>query len=354
MKKVNPLFYDKTHIHLINPIEEKKWNNLILNHPEYSFFHTSNWTQVLTETYGYFPNYLVSFDTDDRLTTAILLMEVPSILTGKRGVSLPFTDYCELISDLKFNEIFEELIEYAKVKGWKFIEFRGGDSFFHNITPSSFYYHHSMDLTQGKDKIFSMFFSTNKRNIKKAIKNNVKVEILKTIDAIDYFYDLNCQTRKKHGLPPQPYLFFKKIYKYVISKNLGFTALAFYNNRVIAGAVYFHFGDKALYKFGASKIEYLHLRPNNLIMWETISHLIDREFKEFSFGKTEPENDGLRRFKLSWGTKEEKIFTYKYNMMKEKFVPNPDSSRGFHNKIFRIMPIPFLKIIGNLFYKHLG
>ncbi len=296
----------------------------------------------------------MSFDVDNRLTTAIPLMEVPSLLTGKRGVSLPFTDFCEIISDLNFNEIFNELTGYARTKRWKFMEFRGGNNFFSDIPPSSFYYHHYLDLTRGKDEIFSMFCSNTKRNIKKAVKENVKVELLKTPEAMDYFYELNCKTRKKHGLPPQPYLFFQNIYKYVILKDLGFIALAFHNNRVIAGAVFFHFGKKAMYKFGASETKFLHLRPNNLIMWKTINYLISQGFKEFSFGKTEPENDGLRRFKLGWGTEEEKIFTYKYDMRKEKFVPNPDSSKGFHNKIFRIMPIPFLKIIGNSVYRHLG
>ena len=351
---MNLLFYENKQSKMINPLEEKNWNSLILDHSEYSFFHTSNWTQVLIDTYHYHPNYLVSFDNSNKLTTLIPLMEVPSFLTGKRGVSLPFTDFCELINDSNFTEIFIELTKYARAKKWKFMEFRGGDNFFSDIAPSSFYYHHSLNLTRGKDEIFSTFCSNTKRNIKKSIKENVKVELLKTPEAMDYFYDLNCKTRKKHGLPPQPYSFFQNIYKYVIAKGLGFIALAFYDNRVIAGAVFFHFGTKALYKFGASETEYLHLRPNNLIMWETIRYLIRRGFKEFSFGKTEPENDGLRRFKLGWGTSEEKIFTYKYDLRKDKFVPNPDSSKGFHNKFFRIMPIPFLKIIGKSIYRHLG
>ena len=89
-------------------------------------------------------------------------------------------------------------------------------------------------------------------------------------------------------------------------------------------------------------------------MWETIKHYGSKGYKEFSFGKTEPDNDGLRRFKLAWGSEEEKIYTYKFDLMKNKFVPNPDSSRGFHNIIFRVMPIPLLKFIGNTIYRHMG
>jgi len=46
--------------------------------------------------------------------------------------------------------------------------------------------------------------------------------------------------------------------------------LASHKGKNIASAVYFHFGDKAIYKYGASDRKYQHLRANNLVMWEAI------------------------------------------------------------------------------------
>lgn len=339
---------------VINPLEVKDWNNAILDYPEYSLFFTSNWVQVLQEAYNYTPKYFVSYNSNNKICTAIPVMEVTSYLTGKRGVSLPFTDYCEPISNGNFNDVLKELFKYAKSQKWKFVEFRGGNKFFNNIDPSSFYYHHSLDLTRNIDFIFSHFYASNKRNIRKAIKEGIEIEFTNTPEAVYEFYKLNCITRKRHGLPPQPYSFFKKVYKYIFSEGLGIISLAHYNKKVIAGAVFFHFGKKALYKFGASEIRYQHLRPNNLIMWETIKYYNSKGIEEFSFGKTEPDNDGLRRFKLAWGSEEKKIFTFKYDIFKEKFVPNPDTSKGFHNLIFRIMPVPLLKIVGKTIYRHVG
>ena len=341
-------------MHLINPLEEKNWNNLILGFPEHSFFLSSNWAKVLSRTYNYSPVYLVAYSSENRLDTVVPLIEVNSILTGKRGVSLPFTDFCEPIIGSNFDKTFQELVEYAASKKWKSIEFRGGKKYFQDTDPSSFYYHHSLDLTIGEDDIFSKFCPSNKRNIRKAIKEGVKVEFTITPEAIDNFYYLNCITRKRHGLPPQPYKFFEEIYNNILSKELGIVSLASYNDKIIAGAIFFHFGYRALYKFGASDKKYQNLRPNNLIMWDAIKFYILKELKELSFGKTEPENHGLRRFKLAWGSEEEKIFTYKYDVLKDKFVPNPDSAIGFHNVIFRMMPLPLLKLIGNTLYRHLG
>lgn len=81
---------------------------------------------------------------------------------------------------------------------------------------------------------------------------------------------MHCRTRKEHGLPPQPFMFFKKTFEYVILVNKGFVILAKYNGVTIAGAIYFHFGKKAIYKYGASKRAFQRLRVNNLIMWKAI------------------------------------------------------------------------------------
>ncbi len=344
----------KKNVQPINPLNVNNWNDLLLSHQEHSIFQTSNWAKVLIETYNYSPQYFIEFNSDNRISSLVPFMEISSFLTGRRGVSLPFSDFCEPICKDNFTEIFNEIMELGRLKKWKSIEFRGGNKFFNDIEPSSYYYHHTLDLAQGEDKILSGFSSNNKRNIKKAQKEGVKIDFLTTREAADKFYYLNCITRKKHGLPPQPYSFFVNIHKYILSQNLGFIALAFHEDRIIAGAVYLFFGKKALYKFGASDMDFQLVRPNNLIMWEAIRFFIEKGYTEFSFGKTEPDNAGLRQFKLGWGTNEEKIFTYKYNLAENKFIANPDQTSGFHTKIFRKLPIPLLKLVGTLTYRHVG
>ena len=341
-------------LQFINPLDVNNWNESLLYHQEYSFFHTSNWARVLIETYNYSPKYLTEYDSENRISSMIPFMEIISILTGRRAVSLPFSDYCEPICKDNFKEMFDETMKLGQEKQWKSIEFRGGNKFFQETEPSSFYYHHTLDLTVGEKNIFTALSSNNKRNIKKAQRENVKIEFLNTREAADEFYALNCNTRKKHGLPPQPYSFFKNVHKYVLSQDLGFIALASLDKRVIAGAVYFYFGKKALYKFGASDMNFQLVRPNNLLMWEAIRYFIKEGYTEFSFGKTEPENSGLRQFKLGWATEENKLSTYKYSLVKNKFIANPDQTSGFHTKIFRKLPIPLLKLVGSLSYRHLG
>ena len=67
---------------------------MILEHKEYSFFHTKEWAHLLNSSYGYKPVYFCIFN-DRKLSSLIPSMRIKSFLTGKRLVSLPFSDVSE-------------------------------------------------------------------------------------------------------------------------------------------------------------------------------------------------------------------------------------------------------------------
>jgi lipid II:glycine glycyltransferase (peptidoglycan interpeptide bridge formation enzyme) len=282
-------------------------------------------------------------------------MAINSPLTGQRGVALPFTDQCPVIDSdgNHFQELFGKIIAYGKKAEWNTIEIRGGKEYLQGKIPSATYLAHSLDLAHPEQKIFSTFRSSTKRNINKAIKENVRVKILNSLESVKEFYQLNCMTRKKHGLPPQPFYFFRKLYKHIISKKKGFVILASYCDKVVAGAIYSHFGNKALFKYGASDKNYQHLRANNLVMWEAIKWYEQNGCKYFSFGRTEPDHEGLLQFKRGWGTQEETIHYYKYDLTKDEFVKDSSRIKSFYS-ICQKLPLPVLKLAGHLVYRHIG
>ena len=135
---------------------------------------------------------------------------------------------------------------------------------------------------------------------------------------------------------------------------MGLTITARYRNKLVASAIFFYFADQAIYKFGASDLKYQRLRPNNLVMWEAIKHFSERGFKTFHFGRTEPENKGLLQFKRGWGTKEENLNYYRYDLGNESFIPNSSKAAEFPfiQKIMQKLPVPVLKMLGTILYPH--
>jgi len=337
-------------IQIINPIKYEGWDELLLTSDQSTFFHTTAWAKVLSESYRYKPLYFTLIQ-NSKLKIMLPVMEVKSFLTGKRGVSLPFTDHCPPIAENEnaFNEMFKQVIRHGKKANWKAIDLKCCVNYLRGSTlPFETFLTHDLDVSQTDQEIFYHFRDSTKRNIKKAIQNHVNVKIQKSLESVKEYYRLNCITRKAHGLPPQPFYFFKKIHEHIISQNKGFVVLAAYKNKVIAGAVFFHFSEQAIYKYGASDPRHLNLRPNNLVMWEAIKWYCQNGFKNFNFGRTELQHKGLLQFKKGWGTEEEILNYYKYDLKENCFVPKNGGIKSSYNLA------PLLRLTGNLLYRHVG
>lgn len=340
---------------IIDPIQCPEWDVLVQKTPDSTIFHTSYWARTLRNSYNYHPLYLVQFQ-HGKITTLVPVMEVRSFLTGTRGVSLPFTDYCEPImgSQSSWKEVMDCLIAYGRKKKWTSLEMRGGSSVMGTVQCSSQYYRHRFALAGNIDLIYRHLKSSIKRNIRKAESAGVVITHEKTPAALNLFYTLHCETRKKHGVPPQPFHFFQHLLEHVIDQNHGQIVTARYEGKIVAAAIYLHFNDHAVYKYGASDDRYLHIRPNDLLMWEAIKWYCNSGYNEFCFGRTDLDNAGLRQFKSGWGGKEERIQYYTYDFSKNDYQCERSVGYGHWNVLFTHMPIPLLKAVGTLLYKHMG
>jgi len=100
---------------IINPLHTKLWNDIIVSADSYSIFHSSEWARVLVKAYRYSPHYFVVMKSG-RLYSLIPFMEVDSIITGKRAISLPFSDHCDPIIHDKgeARELFQKIILFGK------------------------------------------------------------------------------------------------------------------------------------------------------------------------------------------------------------------------------------------------
>lgn len=343
-------------IQIINPIEYPNWDNLLKGTVGDVFSNSSAWAKTLYESYNYKPIYFTVFE-KNRLSALIPVIEINSRLTGLRGVSLPFTDYCNPIIDdeNQFTHLFNYILAYGKKRGWKYFEYRNEINYLYDSAPSALqYFGHILDLSSDENQTYSRLRQSTKRNIKRAVQQGVDVTFHNSLNSLKDYYKLHCITRKRQGVPPQPFPFFKKIQDNLISKDAGFIVLGKHENKVIAGAVFFHAGAKAFYKYGASDLDYQELRANNLIMWEAIKKCCHHEYKSFCFGRTDLENRGLRQFKSGWGTQENIIKYYRYDLKKDTFMKEDNGIRPIYIKIFSKMPMPLLKITGTLLYKHIG
>ncbi len=342
-------------LEIMDPTVRADWDQIIASSPEHTFFHSSNWTGVLKSSYSYKPLYFTSRE-GSNVSVSVPLMEVRSLLTGKRGVSIPFTDHCEPIvaNEDHFPSILDEILRYGKNAGWKYLELRGGASHLKGVVPYRGYVRHVLRINGEEEILFERLKPATRRNVRRAVDSGVRTIISESATDLRSYYILHCRTHKRHGVPPQPWSFFEAVHKNAIGKGRGFTIIATYEGRPISGAVYLHYGKKAIYKYGASDLRHQHLRAANLVMWEAIRWFSKKGFEELCFGRTDPENAGLIHFKAGWGTQEEPIKYYRYDLKRSAFVKGAPEITGLGQPIFRRMPLPLLRLAGEMLYRHMG
>jgi lipid II:glycine glycyltransferase (peptidoglycan interpeptide bridge formation enzyme) len=203
--------------------------------------------------------------------------------------------------------------------------------------------------------LFSRYRPNVHRNIRKAVREGISVSEDGTPKGLMEFYRLNCLTRREHGLPPQPFRFFERLREHVLEKGLGFLMMARHGQKAIAGALFLLFGGKAIFKYGASDRSYQEFRANNLVFRDAIRHLCGRGARTLSFGRTNFGHEGLRQFKMSWGTTETRHQYVKYDIRSKTFLAAaPSRWEASWKKTFANLPLPVLRVIGSIAYRHAG
>ena len=339
----------------LNPLEHPGWDSLVAAHPQSSFFHSSAWARVLHETYGHQPVDFCRF-ANGRLEELLPVMEVASRLTGRRGVSLPFTDCCPALGPegRSIGPLYELAMEHGRGRGWRYLECRGSDSDWAGASPSLGFYGHEIKLRAGAQALFQHCDSAVRRGIRKGQAAGLSAEFTNRPESMRAFYALHCRTRHRHGVPPQPFRFFESIQRHVLAAGLGAVEVVQFEGRVVAAAVFFHTGSRVHYKFGASDPGFHSMRPNNLLMWEGMKRYAEAGFEVLHLGRTSLANEGLRHFKLGFGAAEERIEYRKYDFRERRFVADQDRAEGCFNTMFRCLPSPLVRLAGRLLYPHLS
>lgn len=341
-------------IRFVDPVAEPKWDSQIARLPGRTLFHCSEWSKVLKESYGFRAQYLVA-ESQGGVRGLLPLMEVDNWPKGRRGISLPFTDeaHCLAADATVQDRLANKLLDEGKRRNWRYVETRG-PKLFAGAQPSLSFYTHRLPLHSEEARLFAECSSATRRGVRKAKRVGLTVTISNSLDSVRCFYRLHLKTRRKHGVPPQSFVFFKNLHRSLMERGLGFVATASVAGRDIAAAVFLTRDNNAVYKFGASDDRFQHLRGNNLVMWEAIRWLARNGFVELDLGRTSLGNEGLRRFKLSWGTSESRVDYCKYDFAGKRFVTDVDFASPRYSTALKLVPNILCRRLGALIYSRIA
>jgi serine/alanine adding enzyme len=344
----------------IDPITDKRWDDFVIGHPEATIYHHSAWSRVLAERYGHSPFCYVLEDDNKEILAGIPLQRIDSHLTGKRIVCLPCSEYCyplstveggaaQLLAVVK-DKLDEGQQSYLEIRGWQ--DQSSPQEL--GLEEYPYYLTHVSNLTEGPDVWMKKIKNMTRHNLKRAGESLVIHEAQDEKD-LKQFHRLSVLTRSKLNLLPWPYDFSKAIYQHIIVPGHGFLLLTELRNEIIGSAMCFQFGDTVVYRYNAWDSHYSYYCANYLLTWQAMIRAYNEGYRWFHFGVSNPENEGLVRFKRLWWSEEDTLAYYYYPKRGGvNAIPQTNFLYRFHTALNSITPQIALKLMGQAVYRHMG
>jgi lipid II:glycine glycyltransferase (peptidoglycan interpeptide bridge formation enzyme) len=190
---------------------------------------------------------------------------------------------------------------------------------------------------------------------KRALRDGLRAERRWSDGALRDFYRLHQITRRKLGVPVQPWRFFRSLWSEFSPGNEAFIVQARGAGEVTASAVFLRHRQRLYYKFAASDPLALTSQPNSLILWEAIEWAHAAGLSEVDFGKTAHENAGLARFKRSWGAVPTAVSYYYFPRVTGLGAESEHSTRlRAARAVWRRLPLPAARLLGGFLYRGLA
>ncbi len=336
---------------LLDPSDER-WLRFLTTRPEATLYHHPAWINLLAACYQYRPFIIAVAARDGSLRAALPMMEVRSRLTGQRWVGLPFTDHCAPLycDEAALQGLTDYLVALSQGSITR-IMVHAPLTCRAEIHAHISYVLHTIDLGPDVDSVTSRFHSMHRRNIKTAEKKAVCIRKGTDREHIAIFYQLHLETRRHQGTPIQPWRFFESLAR-LIAQGFGFVLLAYKDDVCLAGAVFLHYGQAVIYKYGASRRDALELRPNNLLFAHAIRWGCEHGYRVFDLGRTDLTNTGLRDFKTKWGAVEMPLAYSSLPPGNCEFTTG--TLMTTMQTVIRHSPAWICRVIGEVLYRHVA
>jgi CelD/BcsL family acetyltransferase involved in cellulose biosynthesis len=340
----------------IDPLRDPRWQAFIEWHADSSAFHRVEWLRALQSCYGYVPRALTLTAPDSPLQNALPYCEVSSSLTGKRLVSLPFSDHCEpLVSHpQELDALLGAAAEKVDAKRWKYFEMRP----LLRVPPSpsvlavsETFYFHRLNLRPSEEILFKRFHKDSvQRKIRRAAREGLRYEDGSSDKLLRCFYKLLVMTRRRQGFPPQPLKWFRTLIA-CMGSNLKIR-VAFKGETPVTSILTISHKRTLIYKYGCSDRRFNNLGGMAMLFWNAIQEAKATGMDDLDMGRSGTENAGLVTFKERWGAERSTVKYWRYPI--QATHSKSESFIKYASRFVPLAPNASLELLGKFLYRHIG
>jgi CelD/BcsL family acetyltransferase involved in cellulose biosynthesis len=297
----------------LDPLKDARWRDLIEQSQGSSLFHSPEWLNALQRTYGYEPIVFTDAAPQQPLRNGLVCCRVDSWMTGRRIVSLPFSDHCEPLAESSDDlAALVGSVEALVGSECRYAELRPVNSMVgadHFDVVSEFWLHR-LDLRSDLETVFARFHRNHTRGaIRRAERRGVACEAGRSAELLEDFYRLHGITRRRHGAPIQPFLWFRQLAA-CFGNNLTIY-VARQQGRAVAAILTLQRNKTLVYKYGGSNPLYKSSGGMPLLFWRAIQDAHARGLDELDLGRSDVANAGLVAFKDHLGARRTPLRYYR-------------------------------------------
>jgi hypothetical protein len=344
------------HVHTFDPLADPRWPDFVERHPRASIFHTPGWLRALERTYGFQPVAFTTSPPAARLANALVFAAVRSRLTGRRLVSLPFSDHCDPLveNDDELRALCAAAGDEQRQVRWKYVELRPADSrlaigagFF----PSETFALHRLDLRRDTAALMSGFHRDSiQRKIRRAEREGLTYAEGRSEALVRALRGLLDLTRRRHQAPLQSPKWFRNLIAGLGDRLC--IRIASKGGRPVAGILTVMHRDRMVYKYGGSDAALNALGGVPWLFWKAIQDAKARGGVELDLGRSDTDNTGLIAFKEHLGATRQPLT---YWRAPEAAVGGRDGTgMRMGRRLFAMLPGPLRRTAGTLLYPHLA
>ena len=343
-------------VYEIDPLQDPRWNDLVQGHAHGSVFHSPSWLEALRSAYGYHSVVISTSGPHEPLTNGLVFCGVDSWLTGRRFVSLPFSDHCAPLvnSRTELDLLLSSMEDRVEAGNGRYVEIRPVSyrpSSHTGLGKSLTYQFHRLDLRRSTQELFHGFHKNCvQRKIRRAEREGLKYEAGTSKDLLQRFYELFVMTRRRQSLPPQPLAWFRGLIA-AFGDDLKIR-VASKDDLPVASILTLSHKRSMYYKYGGSNVIFNKLGGMALLLWKTIQEAKDSGLEELDMGRSDSDNLGLRAFKEHWGAVGSPLSYWTYPH-KTPAIPRP-WQKNLARRVVLAAPNSALEAVGTFLYRHIG
>ena len=343
---------------LIDPLEDARWKAFLLRSENASVFHTRGWLLALRQTYRYGVTALTTNDITQELNNAFVYCKVNSWITGRRLVSLPFSDHCDILTEstISASDIMTQVHKSISQSTLKYAELRLRQEPFPNykaVLPSQRYCLHVLSLDSSLDTLYrNLHKDCIQRKVRRAEREGLEYETGASDSLLRTFYDLMVRTRRRHGLPPQPLKWFKTLVS-CLGEHMAIR-VAKKDGIPVAAIVTLTFKDTMTYKYGCSDDRFSQLGGTPFLFWQAIQEAKNQGLRRLDLGRSELDNPGLITFKDRLGATRSDLKYYRFPCTPASRTHTALRTTRFLKRLLPYLPDNLLIAAGRVLYRHVG